>query len=258
MVPPVAQVNEPKKPIEYNEPDLKVERSGTFLQQSFDPSVIELPHGFKGHDIISIYKKLDKVIPSKNEYETTKSYQEKLRSLKNNDIYAFKIYALSDYNADKQILTVELKSELLFESPREGTSFILHEEENSLGTYPATNAFGAKVSVGKYSNVYYGITLTNGNVFGKKKEYKRIFKNDFKMASEIAKQSRSGLNFLLICKPDKRDNYFTYSRDNYSEPSFSVPIERTKKWNYVYVKLLELWIFNEETGKVFKRFKLEI
>jgi hypothetical protein len=128
------------------------------LPESFNTELSSLPQGFNGADIVEIYSYLSHLIPLKNEFEKTEVYQNKLSANTPMQVFAFvpnninkNFFAWNvitpKYDPDREVVTVDISY----------SSYKIKRTKENIKQYYATNRFGAKCIVAKYSGSDYGI-----------------------------------------------------------------------------------------------------
>jgi hypothetical protein len=110
-----------------------------------------------------------------------------------------------------------------------------------VSTYIGTNAFGAKTVIKKYTGDLYGLAP-------KEKKYSI----SIRIKPAEAKKYKNRLKVLLICKASKNDklNRPAFTGLQYFPPTFNTPIEMHYVAKIINVEILELWIYDYNTGKI--------
>ena len=139
------------------------------LPKSFDTNISALPIGYKGDDIVKLYTYFnisEKRIPVKDEFESTDKYKSRLSEFKKqnsfvNNIFAVKIKHKANYDADKQVLNINLDDidRVVF-------------SKKLLSRYVGSNAFNVKRIVESYNIVEYGIFIPNNYLLDKNQTQK--------------------------------------------------------------------------------------
>jgi TonB family protein len=241
----------------------------------FDPSVASLPPGFTGHNAAELYKRLARRNLSlvKGEFETTESFERRVQAaaekpilgiLTERSVFAF-VIGPSDgrlgrleakYDADRA--TLHARAELL------GGSFGDAGKHRSLRWasfvtnhrfYKATNAFGARVTVEHYTQVFINIDFNNINRFSVARTYRDslrdlAFAEDIRIDPLSAPRAKKNLRLLLVCL---LASPYTSRSSGYVKPTIDNPYEESH-YNYsISTELLEIWWFDSATGHVYAR-----
>lgn len=218
------------------------------LQQLIRSKIGEkLPPNYKGNDFQKIYMKYFKAFSGKKEFEKTQDYTKRLQSVNLNEIYAFRITDKDNmyirYDPDNELFEISLYRLLSFLiSPETNNLFVLKTTEKKTSTYMGSNAFGAKVAIMKHEAHKYGLHIIGGAL---------SYDLHIPMSINDAKKYKDSLSVLLICKPDIEDNTLVFMGSHYREPSFGIPLEESYRISVMNVELLEIWIYDFKTGKIF-------
>jgi hypothetical protein len=212
---------------------------------------------FKGNNIEQVFRQLLTKYPVKGEFEKTSEYEKKVSSITYNDIYAFKIdYDNTldfEYDPDNELLIIDLKTTQITNpnsssgSPKEpGQLFrediiAIKTVGDKVSSYIGTNAFGAKKVIKKNTGVIYGLIPKE-----------KIDWISINMKPAEAKKYKKTLKVLLICKTYTPDKLYppAFTGAYYFSPTFSEPIEMNYVAKIINVEILELRIYDYNTGKI--------
>jgi len=232
-----------------------------------DPGVDALPPQYIGHSCRSFAKAVSKIKPQKSEFETTSAYRARVDAAGNapivgtttlNDVVGFvqasDVYAgvSETYDADRGVLNVRahwdgqtkmVNNELL--------RFVrLNEKIKSNRSYVASNAYGKKVDVDSsqwnvcavaFSNLTYSSLLRSG--------IKNIDES-IEMSADDARSAKG--NLALIFVGNLNEPYLSEFHD-YSKPTIDRPNEMAFSGDLLIMKLVQVWIFNRQTGAIYKK-----
>jgi len=209
--------------------------------KTFDVSISKLPVGYNGHNIKKIITELYKrKNAKKDQYETTKDFQNRIARKNNQPIYGkvlstgYQTYVTQldqEYDADKGTLVlstgIDDKDELLAAFTNENSPTRVFCEFYNLKTDIMSNsAFNKYISKGKFSLSMKSIPPN------KAKKYKG--KIDI-------------LYVLRVTNPSDVDGSGQHWKTGIQETttnSFSLP-----------VNVSQIWVFNKSTGEIFYKFK---
>jgi len=239
------------------------------------------PH-YAGHDLRMIYSVLESRLSPKGEYEKTSEYQDRLQrsmnepivgELKPNDLFAFvfqpkrsfdsgQVYL--EYDADKEEMIVHVNStqdDRKYPDNREGeySRAIIWREASKSRSYVGSNAFGASTDVTSINSEHYALLFD----MSRSKFLDAVQKGNwhsssisdsgevrFHLPAAEAKKLRDLLRVLIVCsikEPPVTNGYA------YNAPTISDPTEIAFKDNYLHVALDSIWVFDDETGKVYAK-----
>lgn len=202
----------------------------TFLTGSFDPSVRQLPKGFKGHDFNHIYGILErKKQIFKDEFQTTESYQKALalnQALSIDSKFAI-LFGGKDYfplkfsyDADAQTVTytLRLRSDKPYEANQEVQYF----------------KFASRLSEYKRNDKTYfdseGIVVINPEI---------IQPISFKTDPENAKVLKESAKFIAV---------FHLKTPYYYPQQIFIDFDITR---LLVGKIDDIWVINPSTGQIF-------
>lgn len=237
---------------------------------------INLGSNFNGDDFKKVFATLEKKVPTKGEFETTASYNEKINSISENNIYIFKTTSVAkQYNADLNLMTIKVRASSY---ASHYISLDVKDIYQKPFYYMGSNAFGAVKEVSYNSSTHYEILfedVRNNFVYEKSGmtfNY-NTFKIDITYSPLEAKSLKDNLEVFLICKPKlinslksfgyrnfsrevKTEPFFVFTDFSHSEPTFNAPSEHHFNNFYINTELLELCVVNTKTGDVLKKYKL--
>jgi hypothetical protein len=251
--------------------------------RSFDIQVDKLAPGFTGHNIKAIFNDLvtKKNNALKGEFETTAEFEARLQrqaqepilgKLDRNGYFAFVIKNTSGetfYDADLQVMTIAIALHSGDESIYKNSNkkALVSQAESKREQYEGSNAYGAKATVTRHLGINYDVAFSNYSRFGVSKYIdsgtrsrghtedffaKDVFMVRIPMDVALAKEVKSKLQILAIVKLLEP---YTYEGSFYDKPTISRPDEYFIQYHFLNTELLELWIFDESTGKVFSKQK---
>lgn len=251
--------------------------------RSFNIQVDKLAPGFTGHDIKAIFNDLvakkDRAV--KGEFETTAEFEARLQreaqvpilgKLERDGYFAFVIKNSSGetfYDADSQVMTIAIALQSGDESiyKQSNKKALTSQVELKREQYEGSNAYGAKATVTRHLGVDYDVAFSNYSQFGVSKyidsgtrsrghteDYfaKDVFMVRIPMDVALAKEVKSRLQILAVVK--LLDPY-TYEGSFYDKPTISRPDEYFIQYHFLNTELLEVWIFDESTGRIFSKQK---
>lgn len=226
-------------------------------------------------------------VGNQGEFETTLEYQARIRlaidtpiadgikagsevafvipsSLQNNLEY-FDIFLTTSYDADQGKMLVQFYPSLTYQLGEPKDIYALNDRPNDLhsiallwgGSNPffkswtASNAFGASVVVKDEQYDAYGLAFDLGHPLEKQKLLALIGEGaaaSFLVPVEEARIIKNRLRVLVLC--ELKDNPLMSATD-YHKATITDPNETTARYKYLHVAPIGLWIFDEETGKVY-------
>jgi hypothetical protein len=220
----------------------------------FDTNITKIPKGFYGPRFSDIYNKLKSIKQErykqelKDEFETTKQYNERMKALKSqrfhiiDGLYLESIigttFALTDeYDADKQEMVIQINID-----PKEYADFGNYIEDSYIGE----NIFGVKKKVDVKSESNYFLVYSN---IKKKDRKKNII---FKMSPDEARKKKDSFKGIALLKlrPPYIDSDFSYS-----SPTIDLPQAWNKTKYLIIAELLEIWIYDEDSGEIIQKIK---
>lgn len=210
----------------------------------------KLPPNYKGNDFQKIYMKYFKAFSGKKEFEKTQDYTKRLQSVNIDEIYAFRktdkdnMYII--YDPDNEVFEISIYTsfESLLMYPKTNNLFVLKTTDKKTASYMGSNAFGAKVAITKHEAQKYGVQLIGGGL---------SYDLHIPMSISDAKKYKESLSVLLICKPYIENDTLAFMGSFYDKPTFDDPLERSYRIAVMNVELLEIWVYDFNTGKVFHK-----
>lgn len=255
----------------------------------------KVPTGFYGNDLLKLSIALRDNFKAKDEFETTAAYEKRIQEAKERSLVgsistkstiAFvkecntapraedkpetvenltkllnsltaivKGCTSSDYNADSQILTINVPIDR--ESGDFSNSFKISGPTTiSEDTYTARNGFGAEVQVRR------SISSMSSFAFDNYIEFKDFFKETSKykvnddlsislnLSPERAKEAKQNLSILYVTSFSEP---FTTFRSDRHEPKFNEPRDTTLLTSSLTGRLEQVWLFNRVTGEIYKK-----
>jgi len=217
-----------------------------------DISRTSLPPLYTGHNIVELANALEHspYLKDKSEFETTAAYDTRVAQFPSHPImgkltanshFAFVMSGKTisaTYDADRGVMTfrvVELA----------GTSSIkAASTSHPLGSYVASNAFGAKAVIARSVDHDYYLKMTSGY----------LSMVSVQLPPAEARALKADGRVLLVCH--LAPPYINVSTD-YHEGTMTERWESKDYTHEVSIVIDEVWLFKYRTGKVFKRETLE-
>ncbi len=225
--------------------------SQTYRNGPFDPATNVLPPAYYGYDPAAFVKGArDESIKkqqarTKDEFETTAQYQERLRKMDSSNPFATNTYAFGvdptnlSYNADKQTFTLTFMPE-----ESEGNINYLQATLQTIvkdaGHHEAQNAFGAVFTVQESSTSIYQLWLVKAQGLPGCTATETI-------APAEAKSINADIRALAVVKPVAP---YESVDTQYSEATFSNPNEITRVTGRIFGRLLGVRFYDWVTGRV--------
>ena len=241
----------------------------------FDIDASNVGPDFAGHDVVAILKAAGAAEPeSKSEFETSSQYLERIASfqqaalfgsVKSDSYLAFidAKFAVDDdsderagsgfifghYDADKQLFDVTVvggqnlgKDAIAIRTVKVGQR-----------VYTATNAFGAKINVTAKDFLKYGLATEPGSwVFPEPHGSFPAFKRSIAMPPEKARVFLPHARVLFVCKLSH--DHWSLNSHRVKAATFDSPDVSNIEKSYLHVKLEQIWVFDEPTGAVIRKF----
>ena len=218
-----------------------------------------LPPRYQGNDLPRLFLGLQDLQKRqvKGEFETTGQFEERkkldaskplLGALGLNSVFAFECDP-SDarYDADAQKLQVKLG---LWPMPQNAAvGAVRYKLEAGPSTsYQGTNAFGATIEVSRSEFAYYQI------LFAIPSGFPSAVVSDIRLPAEQAKTQKDAIKVLVICRLVPP---FLRSTATHHEPTFQEPTESTFETRSLWVKLLQVWFYDINSGSILSRFSAQ-
>jgi len=224
----------------------------------------KLPPGYKGNNIKNIYERLQQKIPTKGQFEKTEEYEKRVQGVKINEVYAFSVEdeLKIEYSPDNENLEVDIRL-LHIQNDDDFTNYLKNKfisvKESSVKatSYVASNAFGAKTVVRKFSGIIYGVYAVNSL---REDPYwvVPVFLNlDVGLKVAEAKKHMNSLKVLLIGVPRLYGDplKFAFKGKYLAKPTFDDPVEFSYGVRGLNVEIVEIWLYNFKTGNIVKKWE---
>ncbi|MGD9564486.1 MAG: hypothetical protein AB7Q37_18880 [Pyrinomonadaceae bacterium] len=227
--------------------------------ESFDPSVTTLPAKYAGNDFNAILSALEarKASLEKGEYETTPEHRERvaritpspiLGKLMPDSTMAFVLReseVTTEYNADRQVLTVRITREPICDS-------FTMDGSITKGSAVYQNPFGAVWRVTTYSGNVRGISYGLDQVRMPKSEGYPVFHSELRMDPKVAAAVRGEIRALVVGK--LKDRLITKCLIK-SEPTFEKRTQINVTGSLIALLFEEIWFFHGPTGEIYSKIK---
>lgn len=242
-------------------PEKRLPYSATAL----DPSVDDLKPNYLGHDCRALAKKLTSLNPQKGEFETTAAYRERMDSLSNEsivgsvkpgDVVGF--VPSSDmlsmfnerYDADSQSMDVSdyIADSRLMVGGQLVSSKKLVSTLTGRRTYEGSNAYGKKVSVTSSSYDTCAIAFSNMPYMSSPSANK--LSASFTIPADEARIAKGNIAALYVGNLERP---YRVEFSDYLKPTIDSPLEASWGGDALVMKLVQVWFFNKQTGKVYKK-----
>lgn len=222
----------------------------------------KLPPGYLGHNCRAVLSALQKANLSKDEFETTDAFNERVRDFGRSStvpgIREGSLLAavrnidgeLVSYNADSGRLAVPIgQLSLPTTSPGRATvGYIADRKTTKAKTFPASNAFGKKVMVHSRQENVCAIGFTNMyREYGKGVEHVSI-----SIGPEDARRVKNNLSVLYLgtlALP------YVESLAYYSKATIDDPTELTLAGGTIVMDIRETIVFDKRSGTILHRAK---
>ena len=238
---------------------------------------------FHGHDIIAVFKAVEKspALKEKGEFESSSTFETRRAGFLNrpfygdlspNDYFGFVVPSgdiISSpefkYDADTQTLAITLEGhskeliefKKLIELPI--TEYVPHLLDTILirrtavnhgKSYMASNAFGAKVRVHEASWDEYGIAFEPASWLFPSPSGSPSFTYKLKMTPDEARALEPYAKLMLICRLAEP---WLKSSAGGGDATFDEPYQNFVGEKYLVVNPEQLWLFNVKTGEVVRK-----
>ncbi len=226
----------------------------------------------------SLYQQKDRF--NKSEYETQAAFDLRLSLLSNGKVFAGKGLAgnlavvlpleVAHYDADKRELQVNLpvdelsafsdETPKLDETPNLGADFPTWKWANrwyGSGNYIGSNAFGVKKVISRGKEIEISIAAPVPEAIQSRvlnrPEYSKIGGTiGIPMSPESALLRRKTLRALII---GPLTQPFISNFKSRSSPTVDVPSDIDTTYMYLYMKIEQLWFFDQATGEIFLKLR---
>jgi len=229
---------------------------------------------FHGHDIIAVFKAVEKspALKEKGEFESSSIFEMRRAGflnrpfygdLSSNDYFGFVVPSGDitsspefKYDPDTQTLAITLTgaSKEFIELPKNlyvphplDTILIHRTVVNHGKSYMASNAFGAKVRVHEASWDEYGIAFEPASWLFPSPSGSPSFTYKLKMTPDEARALEPYAKLMLICR--LAEPWLRRSTEG-GDATFDEPYQNFVGDKYLVVNPEQLWVFNGKTGEV--------
>lgn len=204
-----------------------------FSESEIKLDIEQLPPSYYGHDLsVLINEILRRENIKKDEFETTKQFQDKIQAENNKpllgnliftSLYAFQGEGDFKYDADREEMNVSFALEKEF-------SWEPHCQES----YRGTRKYGFRFKDSRDNRTIEGFWQTS-----------------FPVDIPTAKKTKPSLHLLFITSitKDNQNNYFENDENSFSSRNF---------FRVLNTSLKEIWVYDISTGKIWKKDKFEI
>lgn len=239
-------------------------KKDNYLKTEFDSKINVLPNKFLGHDIRIIYNALSnrKNVSSKSEFETTEQYNKRVEveyskpimgKMGLNDLYVMSVPAKMEYDADKSIAYVDIRTSMVRNGYKLEDNTIEITGPNissSASNYIGSNAFGATTEVTSSHSKDSYLAVVNPSVLGmanKDDYFKGIRFTINNVDIEKAKLLKENARVLLLFN---LSSPYTSSGFGGTSATFDSPYSSYRESLNVYGKVTAAWIYNFNDGEV--------
>lgn len=251
--------------------------------EPFDTSLNKIPNLYRGVDIVKLHTFLEKAIPSKTEFESVDDYKIRFnRIIEKADLnatYAFysdgntsnvAAYDVGDYDPEGMKYEIKFRSSTIFSRDTLGYNSYegyvgLVERNIKKTSYIGANAFGHRLRVNKYESHIFSLKTINPDDCIRETACKYDFSLRTTLLTPVpkisAQETKKHLRLLILASlrpfndngvPKIADYQFVTT-----EPSTSIPVEKFIAFPYVSVIIRELWVFDQRTGEVLSKKKID-
>ncbi|HQU85816.1 MAG TPA: hypothetical protein PKY59_21950 [Pyrinomonadaceae bacterium] len=212
----------------------------------FNDNLEQLPIGFKGQSVPEIYKIIGLLQnissePTKDEFETTADFEKRLAEFKKNQkepdkkIVVALNYQLSNYDADKSLLHTKTAFTHL-----ENKIGVVLDSKTTTTKYDASNAFGATTTVTKTSSSIYNLEMTGTSD-------NPVFEHSFNLDIPNARRIKDSIITLIVFE---LESPYISAESSSTKATYFSPFESFTMKTSFLGKILQIWFFDSETGKV--------
>lgn len=230
-----------------------------FSSVPFSRDVSVLPPGYRGHSLRDLFLKMLPPEP-KGEFETTAQFQARVaKAVAPAGVYAFILDnelagPRVQYDADAQRFEIKVLEDFgVIRGNKRDASVraITVNRSRRERSYEAGNAFGAKVDVTEVAYTSYGLVI-DGPPPGIGPEREHVFSVPVPVSE--AQKVKGGLSVLFVCEPHPAAFPATFGgSETTGAPTIATPFQSTTDYSYVRVQLLDVWVFDRNTGRVYLR-----
>lgn len=243
----------------------QAEKARPYATAPLDPAAEDLKPNYLGHDCRAFAKKLHSLNPEKGEFETTAAYKDRLDlmsnqivigSLKLGDVIGFvpstdiPAKLTEQYNADDGSLSlVDYIADGHGMAGRQlAATKKLDVDTKSRRSYEASNAYGKKVGVTSSSYDTCALAFTNIEHMMSMSAYK--LSASFALPSDEARAAKGNISTLYVGTLERP---YLKEFGDYLKPTIDSPREAVWNGDALVMKLVQVWFFNKQTGKVYKK-----
>lgn len=237
--------------------DQSSDENSKTLATSISPNIKAQPpklsKKFSGDDIAAVVSKMKKLrskVGIKSEFESSEEYKSRVDKNANTEedleLVIKPQNVETKYDADNKELHLSIATD-----PMGMGGFILRSTDKRGGSYMATNGFGAKVNVTKFSRKvvkFEPISLAcSKEFFGSNS---RPTSNDLTLSvdSETAKRMKNNIAVLYTASPTTP----YYLRTDQAYPAtYKMPMHVDSIEDIIYADINKITLFNYKTGEVF-------
>ena len=225
-------------------------------ESTIDESVETLPKGFRPSSFKDVWTKLIlKKKPEKKEYERTEQYEARLaawdENQKNKAPNTLWLYIPNinnnnftiDYNADLERFDIAIRPMVLNAYGQGNGKFLMRYNNQNLGSYTATNRFGAAYKVQKE------ITYSDQIVFSGNSKSEKL-DSDYVLYATTSEAKDIKNNIALLLHGSIDTPYATEIRGRIT-PDADYLYDTTTIERNVYFKPEGVWIVNRKTGAIY-------
>jgi len=202
-------------------------------------------------DVIALF-----AVGPKGEFETTRQYEERSRVALPDRYFAVSVAGSRlctpawSYDADKETMRGFV---LLNRARADGHSLIaVNCASHDVGTYEASNAFGAKVTVTEKRDTVYSIRPTPSLDIGV------MLDLSVSMSVDTARIAKPNLGAIVVFRPAvDAVGRAVFSETEFSGATRDYPTKRTVEHFIINVdRDAELWVYNQRTGTIYRKVKI--
>jgi hypothetical protein len=239
-----------------------------------DLNTTVLPRRYNGANPEAIFAALEKrsKASQKDEFETTAAYQARLVASQTeklvgtfglNDIIPVvlaseSLYGIdSQYNADAEELAVKITARSAIIGVRadlDKRALDVKYDFHAPTEYVGVNGYGARVTVEKSTTYIYSLLFQNFNSYSFELPARFSASGSvvtrLKLSPIEAKKAKESLRALLLIRlqtPSTEKGYIS------KKPTIQDPKETFAVYHYLVADVEQVWIYNYETGQVYKR-----
>ena len=253
------------------QPKAAAQKDSPYSLAPLDPAVDALPPRYAGHSCRSLAKAVSTIKPQKSEFETTAAYKARVDALSSapmvgtttlNDVIGLvqapEVYSgvHETYDADRGVLKLDAHWDGITQSVNNQLlrKVTLDQKLKSTRSYTASNAYGKKVDVDSsrwdacgvaFSNLTYYASLTSG---------RKNIQESIEMTPDEAKSAKGNLAIVFV---GNMSEPYLWEFSDYSKPTIDHPTEMAWGGDLLVMKLVQVWIFNRQSGKIYKKIEID-